>query len=573
MADSSTSSPSKPKPGSLRDRIAAFEKSAAAASSTTPSPNPIRPKHGNISWKPQPTSPNPDSPEPAKRHVTSSMSADDAKESVKTGGSLKERMAALQGKGGPGVSPPPLAPGPKPLKREPLVVPRPVDDIESPKEDHEVKSEELRSPDEKHEKETVEEIKQEKEEGGEGEQDEEAKERERRAALAARMARLGGARIGFAPPVFGKKPDSKPKSPVSEEAPPKSISSSAAEDQSPSPSASISTTSPGHEVPKSTPENNESLPEAIEASKEEPSVKATSTSPIIDEKSASKESIPSAHSPPLSMPVPALPRRAAPPRHKNSRSQKSDVSTQETDPEAAPTTEGATDLSKQEAKLEADPTSEGVVSESKAKTLENPASPSEEQEKESQPISDPSPSHDGDAPAQTEEVSVEKEGTATSNEPEEPVSLAEENKSISNVGVTLTNEKVSPPLPEENKLSSPIWSSEVAPPTEKQDSPVSLPEENKSSSPVSSSEVVPPIENEEPITLPVESKLPSLPSSSEVASSNEEQEAPISSDEVKLPEDVAAANKDTIVGKSATSPTTKDEALSSIPLYDDEERE
>ena len=40
----------------------------------------------------------------------------------------------------------------------------------------------------------------------EKELDPEDEERQRRAAIAARMARLGGARVGVAPPVFGKKP-------------------------------------------------------------------------------------------------------------------------------------------------------------------------------------------------------------------------------------------------------------------------------------------------------------------------------------------------------------------------------
>ena len=39
-----------------------------------------------------------------------------------------------------------------------------------------------------------------------GEVDPEEEERQRRAAIAARMARLGGARVGMGPPVFGKKP-------------------------------------------------------------------------------------------------------------------------------------------------------------------------------------------------------------------------------------------------------------------------------------------------------------------------------------------------------------------------------
>jgi hypothetical protein len=39
--------------------------------------------------------------------------------------------------------------------------------------------------------------------------DPEEEERQRRAAIAARMARLGGARVGMSPPVFGRKPSIK----------------------------------------------------------------------------------------------------------------------------------------------------------------------------------------------------------------------------------------------------------------------------------------------------------------------------------------------------------------------------
>jgi hypothetical protein len=43
-------------------------------------------------------------------------------------------------------------------------------------------------------------------EGEAAEADPEDEERQRRAAIAARMARLGGARVGMAPPIFGPKP-------------------------------------------------------------------------------------------------------------------------------------------------------------------------------------------------------------------------------------------------------------------------------------------------------------------------------------------------------------------------------
>ena len=46
---------------------------------------------------------------------------------------------------------------------------------------------------------------------GEEDADPEEEERQRRAAIAARMARLGGTRVGMGPPIFGLKPEVKPK--------------------------------------------------------------------------------------------------------------------------------------------------------------------------------------------------------------------------------------------------------------------------------------------------------------------------------------------------------------------------
>ncbi|KAF8516813.1 hypothetical protein BU17DRAFT_18790, partial [Hysterangium stoloniferum] len=118
------------KPGSLRDRIAAFEKPTGGESSP-PRPPPIRPKPGNISWKPTPVSPpesiSSENAEHEERKQSSGMSASDAKESIVMGGSLKERMAALRGKGafGGAIPGPPPPTGPKIVKRPPLVVPPP----------------------------------------------------------------------------------------------------------------------------------------------------------------------------------------------------------------------------------------------------------------------------------------------------------------------------------------------------------------------------------------------------------------------------------------------------------------
>lgn len=141
---------------------------------------------------------------------------------------MKDRMAALQGKGAFGAPAPPAAPKPaieKPKWKPPPVVHAPIDDGDQASEDKppaasiaaavertlsppiSVKSrdgDEIEKP-VTHGEDTV---------GHEGdddsaavaEQDPEEEERQRRAAIAARMARLGGARVGMAPPVFGKKP-------------------------------------------------------------------------------------------------------------------------------------------------------------------------------------------------------------------------------------------------------------------------------------------------------------------------------------------------------------------------------
>ncbi|KAG1723025.1 uncharacterized protein EDB91DRAFT_185724 [Suillus paluster] len=123
--------PPKPKPGSLRDRIAAFE-NANKGAAPTPGPAP-RPKPSTLqSWKPKVPSP-PQSPEPERK--TAGMSASDAMESIGKGGSLKERMAALQGKGAfGGGAPPPILPKPtdKPKWKPPRPVSPPADDVVPP---------------------------------------------------------------------------------------------------------------------------------------------------------------------------------------------------------------------------------------------------------------------------------------------------------------------------------------------------------------------------------------------------------------------------------------------------------
>jgi len=229
---SSPSSPPKPKPGSLRDRIAAFEQKPASSSVPPPAP---RPKPGNLSqWKPRSASPH--DTQPANDRNDTGMSASDAKESITKGGSLKERMAALQGLGvlggGPAAALPPK-PAEKPKWKPPpqvAAVP-PVtgddDEADDPEADNEPAISPLKPPSDeivaalsKHPQPAP---TQEGQSGVEGETpvasgevpDPDEEERQRRAAIAARMARLGGMRVGMGPPIFGRKPEIKPKPAVS----------------------------------------------------------------------------------------------------------------------------------------------------------------------------------------------------------------------------------------------------------------------------------------------------------------------------------------------------------------------
>lgn len=236
----------KPKVGSLKDRIAAFEKSAQSDNTLTQKSLPPRSKPGNVSWKPSPPPPKDDGDEKIeKKH--SGMSAEDAKESIGAGGGLKARMAALQGNMNPSGGSPatPSPPIPKPLRKPFVPRPRTPDEDEEgenkdkPKELLEIPHRRLDNWDPLAATVAAANARQksasppaEAESGGgepttaaateeqtqEQEQDEENKERERRAALAARMARLGGARIGMAPPIVPKKP--KPATPVDEESHP-----------------------------------------------------------------------------------------------------------------------------------------------------------------------------------------------------------------------------------------------------------------------------------------------------------------------------------------------------------------
>lgn len=326
MSDQS-SPPAKPKPGSLRDRIAAFEKPTNVS---TPGLGPVpRPKPGAVSWKPRapsPSSVHPGGDSSTVERRTGGMSASDAKESIGKGGSLKERMAALQGRGAFGAPPPPpTAPKPvieRPKWKPPPPVASPPPDDHLEKDDVSPKSPEIPSQSSdslpaqpstptggEHDAPAVAVAAPEPEERVGDEADPEDEERQRRATIAARMARLGGARVGMGPPVFGKVPvKPKPKAePVEEEA-------RRVEVVSPPPPPSGDDEAP-KSGPTSPPLGEGTGSKALDV--EQPDEGRSSES--LASPDADLSSLPVARTP-ASMPVPAGPRRAAPPRRKPAKS-------------------------------------------------------------------------------------------------------------------------------------------------------------------------------------------------------------------------------------------------------------
>ncbi|KZT19984.1 hypothetical protein NEOLEDRAFT_1141294 [Neolentinus lepideus HHB14362 ss-1] len=325
--------PPKAKPGSLRDRIAAFEKQNATA--PAPGPPPPRPKPGHVQWKPKqaspPTSPaksstDLDTASSAVERARAGMSAADAKESIGKGGSLKERMAALQGRGAFGAPAGPTSPPipPKPAGEKPKWKPPPAP-VALPEEEGADVPERVRSPPAQGDAEPSETEPQEAQAATEGEAaqaepDPEEEERRRRAEIAARMARLGGARIGMAPPVpaYGKKP------PVKKEAPPPEAVET---DKAPE-VAKVDEVKPldesGPEVPvASSPAVDIPASESsLSKSSEEGYFKTrdSASPPLLSPESASITSTAAAGRSPSSMPVPTGPKRAAPPRRKAAKS-------------------------------------------------------------------------------------------------------------------------------------------------------------------------------------------------------------------------------------------------------------
>lgn len=202
------------KPSSLRDRIAALNAAGAGAA-----PPPLPRTKPSFARKPIPTpspalSPTP-SPALAPTSIaavpaasvpvetdaerggeTGAMSAEDAKASIGKGGSLKDRIAALQGLQIDTALPPPPGRAPKVWKRkeEPVVVEEePIVDVAAADEPL---SATLASP-----VDTVETV-----EAAPVKVEEDADpEATKRAALTARMAGLGGQRVGMAMPALPRK--------------------------------------------------------------------------------------------------------------------------------------------------------------------------------------------------------------------------------------------------------------------------------------------------------------------------------------------------------------------------------
>ena len=182
------------------------------------------------------------------------MSAADARDSITRGGggSLRERMAALQGLsgfgGGAPAAPPPRPVSEKPKWKPPPVVPPPLEgaDGESSGDAQPAGEPQPTSPPadvtQASEGEEAAQAAAEGEEGETQEPDPEEEERQRRAAIAARMARLGGARVGMGgPPIFGRKPDVPPKkiSTPKVEEPQEGVAESSAQHEEISPSTYV----------------------------------------------------------------------------------------------------------------------------------------------------------------------------------------------------------------------------------------------------------------------------------------------------------------------------------------------
>lgn len=240
-----TDSPEKPQ--SFKDKLAAFNRSATSGAG----PPPLKPKPlgasggvGSWAWKqkqqqaaaegtanavpsdatpseqhhpaPTPVRETEDSAQHPPPAAASGMSASDAKASIAAGGSLRERMAALAGAGAfgsdkPKGPPPPVASKPRVWKRpEQPVVAEPTLGADEENAGQTVPPVALPHPiavtfeSAGHAAEPQDGPREGEEQAAQAEdEDEEQKEKERRAAIAARMARLGGRGVMGMPMAMG----------------------------------------------------------------------------------------------------------------------------------------------------------------------------------------------------------------------------------------------------------------------------------------------------------------------------------------------------------------------------------
>ena len=194
--------------GSLKERVAALQGKGTFGS--VPPPKPSTPSDNVQSREGERESP-----------WTGGVSAANAVESIGHGGSLKERMTALQGKGAFGGPPPPIAPGPsieRPKRRRPPPVLGPMTSRDESKEaiaGVDASSREASrslpprvaaslSPERQgtasYEEDSL------VQEGDGRDHGLEEEERQRRRVITARIAHLGSAKVSMGPPIVAPRP-------------------------------------------------------------------------------------------------------------------------------------------------------------------------------------------------------------------------------------------------------------------------------------------------------------------------------------------------------------------------------
>ena len=337
--------PTAPKVGSLRDRIRQFDQKPATPESAT-APSAPRGKLGQ--WKPKPIErqehakqdepviasqavENDDNTETAapERGGSGGMSAADARASISKGGGLtmKERMAALAA-ASPSPPPVPVATKPAP-KRQPLNLPvvSPDENAIEPEGDEDDDNALTGGVPAVSETEEQADQADESTEQVETDKTEEEVERERRAAIAARMARLGGTRVGMAP-AFGRPPVPPGPKPARKESHDSKVEDTTSASNSVTPAehaSSLDSTPDGKPVSNNLLRRlNYNVVESRAAEQSRLSIEVPAVallSPPEDTATVETARSPSL-SPSLSpsaapsMPIPAVPRRALPPRKK-----------------------------------------------------------------------------------------------------------------------------------------------------------------------------------------------------------------------------------------------------------------